>query len=91
MDAGARRGWRPGRARSTFSLETAYLAALAACWLLIGGQLVALGVHRAMPADVRASWQQQRVVEARSDVLELERWLEMRREAFELDQDAFLR
>ena len=33
------------RARSTFSLETAYLAALAACWLLIGGQLVALGVH----------------------------------------------
>ena len=79
------------RARSTFSLETAYLAALAACWLLIGGQLVALGVHRAMPADVRASWQQQRVVEARSDVLELERWLEMRREAFELDQDTFLR
>ena len=44
-----------------------------------------------MPADVRASWQQQRVVEARSDVLELERWLEMRREAFELDQDTFLR
>ena len=41
--------------------------------------------------DVRASWQQQRVVEARSDVLELERWLEMRREAFELDQDTFLR
>ena len=79
------------RARSTFILETAYLAALAACWLLIGGQLVALGVHRAMPADVRASWQQQRVVEARSDVLELERWLEMRREAFELDQDTFLR
>ena len=79
------------RARSTLSLETAYVAALAACWLLIGGQLFALGVHRAMPADVRASWQQQRVVEARSDVLELERWLEMRREAFELDQDTFLR
>jgi len=79
------------RARSAFDPAALYLAAIAATGLLVGGQLLALGLHTATPAAVRAGWQQERVAAARNDVLELERWMEWRREAFEKDQDTFVR
>lgn len=69
----------------------AYVSVLATCVLLIGGQLATLGLHEATPAAVRASWQKERVLEAHNEVVQLERWLESRREAFSADQETFIR
>ena len=80
------------RARNFTSLGgSLFVSGLVAGAMLISAQLVTLGVHQAAPAAVRASWQQERVLEARKDVLELERWLEVRREAFDADQETFIR
>ena len=73
------------------TLQTAYIASLVACALMLGGQLVSLGVHASTPTSTRVEWQTRRVSEARSEVLQLEDWLNGRREAFAADQEAFAR
>lgn len=68
-----------------------YVSSMVAAVLLIGGQLLALSLHDAATVSTRVSWQQERVNEARTDVVQLERWLETRREAYSDDQDTFMR
>ena len=56
--------------------------------LLVGGQLL---FHDAAPLSARVMWQQESVNHARKDVLDLEKWLEKRGQAYGEDQDRFMR
>ena len=52
---------------------------------------MSLGVHASTPTSTRVELQTRRGSEARSEVLQLEDWLNGRREAFAADQEAFAR
>ena len=68
-----------------------YVPAAVACALLVGAQLIAAQTHTVAPHSAMVTWQEGVVSDAKNDVLDLERWMEARREVFADDQETFLR